>query len=195
MSADTHVNNAIAALRRAQARNPGDASIREAIAHMARAKDAAGVERPGAGGGAFPQALFTMPRPTRIHRPPGVTVALAAGVVSAQLPIQWPCAAIVIGVAFGCLENTAASLGALGARIVTDGNSELFSDGYGGTFAHVAGLQCSLGVSNVAFWPMYKRVLNQGMIWQVMLRNETGGATVVTPTVQFMYIDPADLDD
>ena len=124
--------------------------------------------------------------PSRVLRVSG-TIAIAPAGQLQNLSVQWPSRVRVLGVTFGVIEGTAAALSALSARIVKEGSTDLFTDGFTGAYAHLGSLTISGGLNLAAWYPL-DAYADQGVTWQVSLRNESA-ATTATPVVQFVYRD------
>lgn len=124
--------------------------------------------------------------PSRVLRVAG-TATIAPGAQLQNLSVQWPSRIRVLGVAFGVIEGTAQALSALSCRIVKEGSTDLFTDGFVGAYAHLGSLTISGGLNLAAWYPL-DAYADQGVTWQVSLRNESS-ATPSTPVVQFVYRD------
>lgn len=142
---------------------------------------------------ALPNAECFLPRPSRILRVTAATAALVAATTSAAFPVQWPTRAFVVGMSFGTIEGTAVALSALSVRIQKEGTFDLVTDGQSAAFMHIAAMISTNGISNAGFFPWFAYA-DQGVIWNVTLKNESAGTTA-TPTVHFHYVDPRDLEE
>lgn len=147
--------------------------------------------------GAMPSAELAMPRPSRIFRPAGVTpaAAMAANTTANPTGVLWPQSCWTVGLTFGTIEGTVAALAAMSVRIQVEGVLDLFTDGQAGTFAHAGSLTATNGICAAAFYP-FIRWADQGTSWTVTVKNEApGGGATLTPVVQFLIVDPRDLED
>jgi hypothetical protein len=124
--------------------------------------------------------------PGRVLRVAG-TAPIAPGGQLNNLSVQWPSRVHVLGVAFGVIEGTAPALSALSCRIVKEGSSDLFTDGFTGAYAQLGSLVISGGLALAAWYPL-DSYADQGVTWQVSLKNESAAVTA-TPVVQFVFRD------
>lgn len=122
--------------------------------------------------------------PSRVLRVAG-TSTIAPGGQLQNLSTQWPSRVRVLGVTFGVIEGTGTALSALSCRIVKEGSTDLFTDGFTGAYAHLGSLTVSGGLNLAAWYPL-DAYADQGVTWQVSLLNESA-ATSATPVVQFVY--------
>jgi hypothetical protein len=90
------------------------------------------------------------------------------------------------GFTCGTLENTAASLGAMSARVTIQGSKDIASDGQAGAFMHFASV-FSNPDGQQQWWPCMIP-FTQGDQWQVYFKNETSAAGPFTPVISFQYV-------